>query len=531
MNSLSLFSRRRWALPAASLLLLATACDGPREYARSDSPHAMPPSAARFFATTYDQVNEKYVLPLPMADIAMSGIGNLRKLDLALAIAKQGENVEMLYDGNTLGTFELPRRNYGASWSQLTLAMIDKGRQFSPHLREADAEAIYQAVVEGVIKKLDTYSRYLSPEPARDARAARDGFGGIGITIDAKDGTVRVASVMDETPAARGGLRTDDVIVMIDGEPTSGLEVRDVVRKLRGPIGVSVSITLRRSGMSEAYPVSLTRALIVPPSVAYQREGRIVHIRVSAFSQNTTDALHNALERALRELGTDLEGVVLDLRGNLGGLLDQAISVADTFLAEGQIVATRGRHPSSAQTSYATKGDIGENIPLVVLVNGMSASASEIVAAALQDNGRAVLIGSTTFGKGSVQTVVRMNNEGEFILTWARFHAPSGYPIADLGVIPGVCTSGDGPSAKSVLDAVRDGRITTAATMASWRAADHSDMGRMKELRTICMPETKERDLEPEIAKALLADRGLYARALQKPTLTAKAGPTTAPVR
>ncbi len=522
MNSLSFFSRRRWALPAASLLLLAAACAGPREHARSDSPHAMPPSAARFFATTYDQVNEKYVQPLPMADIAMAGIGNLRKLDLALAVAQHGEQVEMLYDGNTLGNFEIPRRQDGASWSQLTLAMIEKGREFSPHLREADAESIYQAVVEGVIKKLDTYSRYSGREPARDARAARDGFGGIGITIDAKDGTIRVGSVMDETPAARGGVRADDVIVMIDGEPTTGLEIRDVVRKLRGPIGVAVSITLRRSGMSEAYPVSLTRALIVPPSVTYRREGRIAHIRVLAFNQRTTDTLHDALKRAQREIGSELEGVVLDLRGNLGGLLDQAISVADTFLAEGQIVATRGRHRASGQTSYATKGDIGESVPLVVLVNGMSASASEIVAAALQDNGRAVIVGSTTFGKGSVQTVIPMPNEGELILTWARFHAPSGYPIADLGVIPGVCTSGDGASAQSVLDAVRDGRITTAATMASWRAADHSDMGRMKELRTICSPETKEREVEAEIAKALIADRNLYARALQKPTLTAK---------
>jgi len=521
MISLSLYPPRRWALPAASLLLLVTACGGPREYARSDSPYAMPPSAGRFFATTYDQVNEKYVTQLPMADVAMSGIGNLRKLDGAFAVAQHGEQVELLYDGNSLGNFDIPRRSDASSWSQITLAMIEKGRHASPTLRDAESEAIYQAVVEGVIKKLDTYSRYSGREPARDARAARDGFGGIGITLEAKDNKILVGNVMDETPAARGGLRSNDAIVAIDGESTTGLEIRDVVRKLRGPIGAAVGMSLGRDGVAAPIQVSLTRALIVPPSVSYKREGRVAHLRVLAFNQRTTDALHDAIRRAQREIGPDLEGIVLDLRGNLGGLLDQAISVADTFLPEGQIVATRGRHRASGQTSYATKGDIGENIPLVVLVNGMSASASEIVAAALQDNGRAVIVGSTTFGKGSVQTVIPMPNEGEFILTWARFHAPSGYPIADLGVIPGVCTSGDGSSAKGVLDAVRDGKITTAATMASWRAADHSDMGRMKELRTICTPETKEREVEPEIAKALLADRGLFARALQKPTLTA----------
>ncbi len=209
--------RARWALPATSLMLLAAACAGPREYARPESPHAMPAASARFFATTYDQVAEKYVQPIGLADIAFSGIGNLRKFDPAFTVSQQNGDLELFYDGKSLSIFPAPTRNEGASWAQLTLAVVEKAREQSAALRDADPEAIYQGVVEGVIKKLDAYSRYSGREIARDTRASRDGFGGIGITLDTKEGSVRVASVLDETPAARGGLKVDDVIVGIDG--------------------------------------------------------------------------------------------------------------------------------------------------------------------------------------------------------------------------------------------------------------------------------------------------------------------------
>lgn len=512
----------RWTLPAISLALFITACAGAREEARPDSPYALPPVANRFFATTYDQVATKYVQPVALDDIALGGIGNLRKLDTAFSVAQSETRVELFYDGNSLGSFDRPRRNDGTEWGQLTSAVVEKGRHHSASLRSAEPEAIYHAVVEGVLKNLDQYSRYSGREMAREARASRDGFGGIGITIDSKDGQIRVANVMDETPAARGGMKPDDVIVAIDGEPIAGLETRDIVRRLRGPIGAAVAVTVARVGAIAPLSLTLTRALIIPPSITYRREGSIAVVKLMQFNQRTTEALHDALRRAEQEIGPDLTGIVLDLRGNLGGLLDQAISVADTFLPEGQIVSTRGRHRSSGQTSYAGRGDLGERVPLVVLVNGASASASEIVAAALQDNGRAVLVGTATFGKGSVQTVIPMPNEGELILTWARFHAPSGYPIADLGVMPTVCTSGS-QSAETHLAAVRDGRVTSAATVADWRAADHGNNGRLKELRNLCAPETKERDADLEIARALLDDRALYARTLQQATLTAKA--------
>ncbi|MFM7345647.1 MAG: S41 family peptidase, partial [Tagaea sp.] len=236
----------------------------------------------------------------------------------------------------------------------------------------------------------------------------------------------------------------------------------------------------------------------------------------------TTENLAEAVRRAKAEIGPSMRGAVIDLRGNLGGLLDQAVSVSDLFLARGTIVTTRGRHRASQQAMSAQPGDVGEDLPLVVLLNGQSASASEIVAAALQDNGRAVVVGTTSFGKGSVQSIVAMPNEGELVVTWARFHAPTGYPLADLGVMPAVCTSGNGGDVEAALRDIRQGRTTDARTMARWRAADHADGEGLKRLRAICAPENASRDSDLAIAEALLRDRGLFARALESVQLAAQ---------
>jgi carboxyl-terminal processing protease len=514
--------RRSLSTATAGFLLLIAACGGPRELTRPETPYAMPPAATRFFTTAYDQINDKYLQPLPMSDIANAGLGNLRKLDPMLSVTTSAEHLDVAYDGTNFASFDRPRRDDAYRWAQITVAAVDASRDKSSSVRTADTETIYQTIIEGAISRLDTYSRYSTREAARDARASRDGFGGIGITIDGKEGKVRVVAVIDETPAARSGLKADDVIVSIDGTSTEGLETKDVVRKLRGPIGNPVSIGVTRSGAKAPLPFTVTRALIVPPSVIYKREGNAAYVHLLGFNQRTTDALADAVRRAKREIGPDMSGLIVDLRGNLGGLLDQAISVSDFFLPAGEIVSTRGRHRASGQVSSAGRGDAGEDFPLVVLVNGASASASEIVAAALQDNGRAVVIGTTTFGKGSVQTVIPMPNEGELILTWARFFAPSGYPIADLGVTPAICTSRDEPVG-NYINAVRTGHLTEPATMAEWRSADHNNMARIKQLRAICQPDTKEHDADLEVARQLLSDRTLYARALQSVTVAAKA--------
>lgn len=514
---------RRCGPIVLTVLLFVTACAGAREYAHPDSANALPSGSTRFFATAYDQIYEKYIKPVQLRDVAQDGFDNLHtKLDPKFAVTRDGDHYDVAYDNVTLASYKRPKDDDGYGWGEMTVAAIDVGRDHSEAMRAADSEKIYQTMIQGMLSHLDMYSRYAGRVAATEQRASRDGFGGIGITIEDKDHKVRVSSVMDDTPAARSGLHQGDDIVQIDDEFTAKLTTADVVDRLRGAVGAPVRLTVARSGTAAPLELSMVRALIVPPSVIYKRIGDTAYVHLLTFNSETGEALTAAVRRARREIGPDMDGMVLDLRGNLGGLLDQAVATADLFLSDGAIVSTRGRHPASAQASFAGKGQIGEGIPLVVLVNGASASASEIVAAALQDNGRAVVVGTATYGKGTVQTVIPMPNDGELILTWARFFSPSGYPIADLGVMPMVCTTPTQP-ASFYVNEVRNGQATSAATMVKWRSADHDDMAGLKQLRSMCPPDVHEHDADLDVARALLTDRKLYARALSTVTLSADA--------
>ncbi len=522
-HTLPRFGRPSLRSLSLAFLLLVTACAGSRDADdETDALTALPRSSTHFFADAYEQVAEKYVRPVSLDDLASDGLSALHKLDASFDVVRNGESLDVRYHDLTLATYERPAPDDSYGWAQLTVAAINAGRRHSPALQSADTEALYQSVIHGMLSHLDIYSRYEGRAAAAEARAARDGFGGIGITLDDRNGVARVASVMSNTPAARSGVHQDDIIAGIDGLPTIGVPVGDLVKKLRGPIGADVRLTITRKAARAPIELAVTRTLIIPDSVVYRREGSVAYIHVLTFNQKTSDAVSKALRQADRDMGPDLQGVILDLRGNLGGLFDQAVSIADLFLSEGNIVSTRGRNPASAQSSFAGRGDIGEGLPLVLLVNGASASASEILAAALQDNGRAVVVGTTTYGKGTVQTVIPMPNDGELILTWARFFSPSGYPIADLGVLPSLCTEAGHP-ASLYLDAVRNGQLTGAQTAVEWRTADHTDMAKIKGLRTVCPPDSREHEADLDIARALLADRKLYARALYAGTLAAQA--------
>lgn len=515
---------RRGGFVAALVLLLA-ACGGHRESAQPGGNEALPPLATRLFSVAYDQISERYVQQVALSNLTDAGLTNLSKLDAKFEVRRGGGRLELREEGVQIAMLDTPTNEADSRrWAQLTVAAIDAGRRHSTALRATSPEILYQTVFDGALTRLDAYSRYAGQEAARDNRASRDGFSGIGITIEMDPaGLVRVSSVFAGSPADRSGLQLDDRITHIDGDLVIGKEAREIVHRLRGPIGRSVDVTVRRERAPQPVHIVITRTLIVPPTVKYRRDGNVAYIKLSGFNHRTTDNLTNQVRAAMTDIGPDLEGIVLDLRGNLGGLLDQAISVSDLFLANGQIVSTRGRHQASAQSTEATPGDIAERIPLVVLVNGGSASASEIVAAALQDNSRAVVIGSTSFGKGSVQTVITLPNEGELALTWARFHAPSGYPLQDLGILPAVCTSGTTEDAGGILESIRAGRLTEASVMVKWRAANHDDADGLKRLRDICAPETRERDVDIEVARRLLADRQLYARALTSVQIAAKA--------
>jgi carboxyl-terminal processing protease len=239
----------------------------------------------------------------------------------------------------------------------------------------------------------------------------------------------------------------------------------------------------------------------------------IAVMAISSFNSATSFSAYNAVKRAKAMPG--FRGMILDLRGNPGGLLDQGVAVADLFIAHGRIVSARGRHPASVQTYDAKPGDPGEDVPLVALIDGGTASAAEIVAGALQDSGRAVVVGTNSFGKGTVQTVVRMPNKGEMTLTWSRFHSPSGYALHGLGVLPTICTADDHAQAASLMTLLREGHPAVAANMALWRSTGLDDQQQRKQLRSVC-PAAKHTDvaLDLEVGRELLADRTLYARAI-----------------
>ncbi len=512
-------SLRRW-LAGAALAAIVAACATPQR--PEDEAVRLPPEALRVFAVVYDQIADKSLRPIALPDVVADGLAAVVALDPALTLRRDGDAFELAGGRERPDRFETARRDDPRAWARLTVAAIDSARARSAALRERSAEAVYQAFFDAALKRFDAFTRYNSQETARDTRAQRDGFGGIGITIDTTGGDVRVASVMAETPAARGGLKVDDRITGVAGATTTGMSARDVVRRLRGPVGDTIAIELQRSGATAALTVTLVRAHIMPQTVTWRREGDVVVVRLTGFNHRTSEALVEAIGEAEKAIGPGIAGVVLDLRGNLGGLLDQSVAVADTFLPGGTIVTTRGRHHAASGMTTARPGDVGERLPLVVLVNGSSASASEIVAAALQDNHRAVVIGTASFGKGSVQTVIALPNDGELVLTWARFHAPSGYPLADLGVRPTLCTSGGLEPQDAVLARVRASAARDEALIRRWHDADHDDLDGLKALRATCPPETTERDADVALARALLADQGLYAAALPgRPPLAA----------
>jgi carboxyl-terminal processing protease len=367
--------------------------------------------------------------------------------------------------------------------------------------------------LDGLLEELDGYSRYSGRDEARDNRANREGFGGIGVRIRLVEEGVRVIMVMDETPAQVGGLLAQDLITHIDGESVLNMNQREVVRRLRGPVNSSVSLEVARGEVEPLFlNFDIKRSHIVPQTVRYSRDGNRAYIRISGFNQSTTRSLRDALVQAEEEIGPALSGYILDLRGNPGGLLDQAVTVSDLFLSNGRIVSTHGRHPDSHQYFDAAPETLAHQRPVVVLVNGNSASASEIVAAALQDTGRAVVIGTSSFGKGSVQTVLRLPNNGELTLTWARFHAPSGYSLHGRGVMPDICTSGQEETPEQVIARLQSGQLPLSRKITR-RIVDTNDRTELTALRSLCPARHADAEVDLDVARRLLDSPGLFALA------------------
>lgn len=470
--------------------------------------------ATEMFSAGYHDIFDIFIDERQVSDLAMAGLGGLARIDPTVEIKRIGSLVAIEIDGISAGRYIAPEPQDAEGWAEVTASALDAGRHQSSALGAADAEQLYEAVFDAMVARLDPYSRYAGLEDARENRASRDGFGGIGVRIRMVENGVKILSVMEDTPAQAAGLKSNDIITRIGDEPAAGLSQRQVVRRLRGPVRTRVNLTIERPSEPKALALEVTRAHVVPQTVEYRAEGNFAYFRITSFNQSTAETLEQRLRAVIRRGASAPAGVILDFRNNPGGLLDQAVAVADLFVGAGRIVSTRGRHPDSEQYFDAESDDPAGDLPVAILINGSSASASEIVAAALQDSGRAVVIGSNSFGKGTVQTVLRLPNEGELTLTWARFHAPSGYGLHRRGVLPNICTNGQGvASAGDVLDLLHGGRLPIESA-ALRRHIDPDDDVALEALRATCPLAEDENEIDLEVARRLLASPALYARAL-----------------
>ena len=493
----------------ASALVLAAAlagCAGP------PSPDAV--ADARLFAQGMTDIHELYIQPVANRDLVVAGAARLATLDPALGAAAgpgAGSQASLVvsYDHHTIGSFRMPDDGDTAALADTLAGAVALARRASPRLAALPEAAIDKAVFDGMTSKLDRFSRYSPPEVAREARESRNGFGRIGVTLDTSNDDFRITALVPGSPAEHAGIRPGDRIVAIDGVATAGRTRAEVTHMLRGPEHAPIAVAVERGQPPERREFHMRRAILARPPVTLTWLGDVAMFRVATFNRITTEKVAEGLAEAERRPGRRLAGVVLDLRGNPGGLLEQAVSLADLFVAAGPIVSTTGRHPASFQRFVASGKAPAPRVPVVVLIDAGSASASEIVAAALQDLGRAVIVGSSSYGKGTVQTVMRLPNDGELILTWARLVAPSGYLLQAHGVVPSLCTSGLGDNA-AALDGIR----AAAGGVAGEPRAQLDEAG-WRELRRACPPRHGNPGIDLQIAERLLADPALYAAALR----------------
>jgi carboxyl-terminal processing protease len=367
----------------------------------------------------------------------------MRKTSLVLLGAVAGAALTMVATQPRVAVFGASAKAAAAdTYKQLNLFGDIFERVRAHYVEKPDDSKLVESAVNGMLNGLDPHSSYMDPKSFRDMQVQTRGeFGGLGIEVTMEDGLVKVVAPIDETPAAKAGVRAGDVITHLDDEAVQGLTLNQAVEKMRGQVNTKIRLKIMRKGVDKPIEVSIVRDIIRVRSVRWRVDGDdIGYIRLTQFNEQTTDGLKKALAEISGQVANDkLRGYIIDMRNNPGGLLDQAISVSDSFLERGEIVSTRGRDAEETQRFNARAGDLTKGKPVIVLINGGSASASEIVAGALQDHKRATLIGSRSFGKGSVQTIIPLGSgNGALRLTTARYYTPSGKSIQAKGIIPDI---------------------------------------------------------------------------------------------
>ena len=509
------------ALSVASALLLVSACASNGIISNNNWPKNRSvvegfelSESNRVLSHGLTQISARALKQPLMGRFVLTGITGLADIDPLFSIVDADDRVQAYIGGALASDLAKPADQTVSAWLDLFHGTLVGVRRKSELITSADLEQIYTAFFDAALDDLDPYSRYSGRLQARANRETRNGFGGIGLRYVNTDLGLEVQGLQPEAPAAAAGLIVGDFITHIDGVSLATKRSWTIRRMLRGPIGSTSTFSIIRKSFQPAKSITVVRSLIVPQTVELTVRDNVAIVEIHSFNQQTSQTVEALLTKALSD-ETSISGVILDLRGDPGGLLDQAVTVSDLFMESGWIVSTRGRHPESIQRYQAFEGDIAGGRPIVVLVDSRSASAAEIVAAAIQDTGRGLIIGTSSYGKGTVQTVVRLPNDGEITLTWSRFHAPSGYAIEDLGVLPMVCTSGlEGP----INDALQRWQETgsqIAALKADWRTVAPNDIEARASLRSHCPAEVRpETSVDLELARRLILKDSLYAQAV-----------------
>ncbi|WP_426957340.1 S41 family peptidase [Muricoccus radiodurans] len=480
----------------AALLLLPSAARA------TDSVHTL---RAGFAAIT-----ERHLERTDPTDLGHWALRGLEALEPNISTSRRGPALRIAFPGRL--PIERLMGGTPSSVAEAVATLYAEAEILSPSIQRAGPQRVLQAGFEEIFNHLDPYSRYVTPGEARQARERRLGAADLGLTLGPAPGNgVAVLTVAPNSAAAQVGLRPGDRVLAADGVPLSAGALADAARLLEGPPGSGLLLQIRRGRRTQE--LLLTRAAAPPLAVSSEVRDGVLWLRVPVFSAGTASQLDSALDRA--ESAT--RGVVLDLRGNRGGLLQQAIQVADSFLSLGTVAFTEGRHPDARRRFVATGGDLADGRPLVVLVDGRTASAAEVVAAAIGDHGRGVVVGSTTLGKGLIQILVPMPEGAELLVSWSRILAPLGWPLQSLGVMPTVCTSRGAEETSAALAALATGDNLLSPMLARHRAARAPvPVSEVTALRSACPP-AEGRDADLAAARTLLDRPETYRAALHRP--------------
>jgi len=446
--------------------------------------------------------------------LAIWALGGLTSIDPALTVTSRGTNIQLQVHGRSALDVTAEGSD-AASWARVIAKIVGAGYAASPVMRQAGQPAVTKILFDDMLAHLDPYSRYIPPIEAVDDRDRRVGHAGIGVTLIQHGRTVSVRDVVIGSPGALAGIRPGDVIQWVDGHTALGKDRGIVEALLNGPEGTELRMGWHsHDGM--AHGATLTRVMIPPETVFPRRDNDVEIIQITGFSQTTDQHVIQVLRDVLRG-ERPITGIVLDLRGNRGGLVRAAVATADTFLPAGVVMRSLGRAPETNRVWLSGGGELAKGVPMVVLVDGGTASAAEILAAALADRGRAVVVGSSTFGKGVVQTIDPLPDGGELFLTWSRILAPRGWPIQSLGVFPQVCTSLGNEAVRRQLAALANGTADLSDAIQAHRAARVPlSPDQIVAIRGRC-PASDPHNSDVDVAEALLAEPASYAAALLPP--------------